>query len=260
MGRFSSRVIAITGASSGIGRACADRLADEGAAVVVSARRTERLQELAAAITARGGRALAHTADVTSAADMDALVGAAVATFGHLDVMICNAGIGYHGLLDEMTPDTMRQVVDVNLMGTLYAARAALAVFRRQRAGHLLAISSIVGRRGIARSGVYSATKAAQVALVESIRTEFVGTGCHASVVLPVSTYTEFHDAVERNFGYRISRVGPRQSADDVARAVADCIARPKAEVYPHRLSRGLGILNVLAPSLTDRFVRRYRR
>lgn len=174
--------------------------------------------------------------------------------------MICSAGIGYHGALDETTPAVMRQVVDVNLMGTLYAAHAALAVFRRQGTGHLIAISSIVGRRGTARSSVYSATKAAQVAMIEAIRAELFGTACHASVVLPVSTLTEFHDAVERNFGYRIDRVGPRQTADQVARVVANCIARPKAEIYPHRWSRGLGIMNVLAPRLTDRFVRRFRR
>jgi short-subunit dehydrogenase len=174
--------------------------------------------------------------------------------------MICNAGIGYHGRLDETPVDVMRRIVDVNLMGTLYAAHAAMTAFRRQGSGHLIAISSIVGRRAVGGSSVYAATKAAQVGFIESLRAEFAGTPFHASVVLPVSTLTEFHETMRQDFGYDVTRVGPRQSAAQVAEAVARCIRSPRAEVYPHRLSRGLAIVNVLAPELTDRVVRRYTR
>jgi NADP-dependent 3-hydroxy acid dehydrogenase YdfG len=254
------RVIAITGASAGIGRACAERLAADGAAIVVSARRTDRLADVAAAITRAGGRALAVRADVTSPDDMLSLVARAEEAFGRLDVMICNAGIGYHGRFDETPVDVMRKLVDVNLMGTLYAAQAALRAFRLHQTGHLIAISSIVGRRGIGGSSVYAATKAAQVGFIESLRAEFAGTPFRASLVLPVSTLTEFHETMRREYGFEVTRVGPRQSAATVAEAVARCITSPRAEVYPHRLSRGLAVLNVLAPSLTDRAVRRFTR
>lgn len=257
---MSPRVIAITGASAGIGHACAERLARDGHAIVVSARRGERLSALVASIERHGGRALGVRADVTSVGDMRALVDRAVAEFGRLDVMICNAGIGYHGRLDETPVDVMRRIVDVNLMGTLYAAHAAMTAFRRQGSGHLIAISSIVGRRAVGGSSVYAATKAAQVGFIESLRAEFAGTPFHASVVLPVSTLTEFHETMRQDFGYDVTRVGPRQSAAQVAEAVARCIRSPRAEVYPHRLSRGLAIVNVLAPELTDRVVRRYTR
>jgi short-subunit dehydrogenase len=253
-------VVAITGASAGIGRACAVLLASEGAAVALSARRADRLEELVAEIVRAGGRAIAVPGDVTVEAHAAELIDAAIAAFGRIDVVIANAGIGYHGPIDEMSGEAMRQLVDVNLLGTIYAARAGVAAFRRQGRGHFIAMSSIAGCRGIAGSGVYCATKAAQIALVESLRAEFVGTDIHASAVMPVSTYTEFHDAVERNFGYRIGRVGPRQPAEAVARAVADCVARPRAEVYPHRGSRALGVVNALAPALTDRLVRRFAR
>jgi short-subunit dehydrogenase len=174
--------------------------------------------------------------------------------------MICNAGIGYHGRLDETPPDVMRRLVDVKLLGPLYAARAALTAFRAQNSGHLIAISSIVGRRGVGGSSVYAATKAAQVGFIESLRAEFGGTPLRASLVLPVSTLTEFHDTMARDYGIEVTRVGPRQPAARVADAVARCVASPRPEVYPHRLSRGLAVLNVLAPSLADRFVRRFTR
>jgi len=258
--RLAERIVAITGASAGIGRATARLAAAEGASVVVSARRAERLQALAADILGAGGRVLAVAGDVTSEADMDALVQAAVDRFGRLDVMICNAGIGYHGRLDETPRDAMRRVVDVNLMGTLYAASAALAVMRRQGQGHIIAVSSIVGRRGIGGSSVYSASKAAQVGLIESLRAEFVGTKLHASVVYPVSTTTEFHDAIARDFGFAVAGKGPRQSAEQVAQSIVDCMVSRRAEVYPLGTAWWLAVLSVVAPRQADRIVQRFGR
>ena len=260
MVRLSGRVVAITGASSGIGRATAERCAAEGAAVVLSARRADRLDEVAAAIAARGGRALAVPGDVTHEADMRALVDRAVEAFGGLDVMVCNAGIGYHGPLDETPPEAMRRVVDVNLMGTLYAAHAAMTLFRRQGRGHLIAVSSIVGRRGVGGSSLYAATKAAQLAFIESLRAEFVGTAFRASVVFPVVTVTEFHETIERDFGHAVSGTGPRQSSEQVARAIADCIVSPKAEVYPFPKAWWLAVLGVVAPAQADKVVQKFGR
>jgi NAD(P)-dependent dehydrogenase (short-subunit alcohol dehydrogenase family) len=258
--RLAGRVVAITGASAGIGRACAERLAAEGAAVVLSARRADRLDALVAAIAARGGRALAVPGDVTREADMQALVERAVATFGRLDVMICNAGIGFHGGLEETTTDIMRRLVDVNVIGTFHAARAAHAVFQRQGSGHLIAVSSIAGRRGIAGNTAYSATKAAQIGFIEALRAEYATTHLKASIVYPVSTRTEFHDAMARDFGRVVGGVGPRQDAEVVARAIADCIVSPKPEVYPYRPAWLLSVLSVMAPSIADRFVQKYGR
>jgi NADP-dependent 3-hydroxy acid dehydrogenase YdfG len=260
MTRLGGRVVLVTGASSGIGHATALRLGAEGASVVVTARRMDRLERLAADIGRAGGRALAIEADVTSAAAMDAVVARTTAVFNRLDVAICNAGIGYHGTLDESLPEHMRQVVDVNLMGTLYTARAALRHMRRQGHGHIIAISSIVGRRGVAGSSVYGATKAAQLGLIESLRAEFAGTELRASVVLPVSTATELHAAIRRGFGHAVEGHGPRQSPEVVARAIVDCILAPRPEVYPYRRARWLAILGVIAPAAADRLVQRFGR
>lgn len=258
--RLSTRVVAITGASAGIGRACAERLADEGAAVVLSARRADRLDALVAGISGRGGRAVAVPGDVTREPDMRRLVERAVEAFGRLDVMICNAGIGYHGGFGDTTDAIVRRLVDVNLLGTWHAAHAAHAAFTKQGSGHVIVVSSIAGRRGIPGTTAYSATKAAQIGLVEALRAEYVTTNLQASIVYPVSTRTEFREAMARDFGYTAGGLGPRQDADVVARAIANCIVSPKAEVYPYRPAWLLAVAGVVAPRLTDRLVRKYER
>jgi short-subunit dehydrogenase len=255
------RVVAITGASSGIGRAAALRLARDGAAVVMCARRADRLDAVAAEIAAAGGQALPVVADVTKGADMDGLVARGVQRFGRLDVMICNAGFGVAGAIDEVPPDQMQKLMDINYTGTYHATRAALAVFRRQQSGHIIIVSSIVGKRGVPYMGAYAATKFAQVGLAECLRAELLGSKIHVSVVFPVSTETEFFDVMANETGVPVTRaLGPRQSVETVAGAIARAIERPVAEIYPHAVSRGLVIVNALAPGLCDRIVQRYGR
>jgi NADP-dependent 3-hydroxy acid dehydrogenase YdfG len=256
-----SKVIAITGASAGIGRATAVRLARDGAAVAMCARRQEPLEAAAAEVIAAGGQALPLVADVVSNADMQRFVNATVARFGRLDVMMCNAGFGIAGAIDEVTPDQMRKLVDVNYMGTFYAARAALDVFRRQNSGHLIVISSIVGKRGVPYMGAYSATKFAQVGMAECLRAEVTGSPIHVTVVYPVSTESEFFDVMSHETGKEVTRAfGPRQDTSAVADAIARAIAHPVPEVYPHFKSRALVWLNAVAPGFTDRVVKRFGR
>lgn len=261
MSRLSGRVIAITGASSGIGRGTAVALAREGAAVVASARRRDRLDDLVREISTAGGRAIAVPGDVTVEGDMRALVTRALEAYGRLDVMICNAGIGYHGTLDDTPSDVMRRLVDVNLIGTMYAASAALPVFRRQGRGHIIAISSIAGRRGIGGMSLYSATKAAQIGFIEGLRAEFAGTDLHASVVYPVqTTETEFREAIHRDYGRETTGHGPRQSVAAVAQAIVRCVVAPKPEVYTLSKSKWFAVLGVVAPAQSDRLAQKFGR
>jgi short-subunit dehydrogenase len=228
--------------------------------VVLGARRVDRLREAADRIRAGGGRAEMLAMDVTVETEVAALVERARSAFGGLDIMICNAGFGYYGTVEETSAETMQRMMDVNFMGTFYGARAALPIFRQQQRGHLLIVSSIVGQRGVGLMSGYSATKAAQVGFAESLRSEFAGGDIHVSVVYPVSTETEFRHAMQRDYGHAVAGVGPRQSVDVVAESIVDCIRRPRPEVYPHALSKALAVLNAAAPGLTDRVVRRYSR
>jgi NADP-dependent 3-hydroxy acid dehydrogenase YdfG len=257
----ATRVVAITGASAGIGRATATRLARDGAALVLCARRGDRLQSLAAEIQALGAHALPIVADVTSEEAVQQVVARAVADFGRLDVMICNAGFGIAGTIDAIRPDQMRKLLDINVLGTYFGARAALPVFRRQEQGHLIIVSSIVGRRGVPYMGAYAATKFAQVGLAECLRSELVGSNIHVSVVYPVSTETEFADVMSAETGARVERAfGPRQSAAQVADAIARAIDHPVPEVYPYFPSRALVWLNAVAPGVCDRFMKQFGR
>jgi short-subunit dehydrogenase len=255
------RVVAITGASAGIGRATAVRLARDGASVAMCARRREMLEAAAREVDAAGGRALPIVADVTSVDDMERFVSATVDRFGRLDVIVCNAGFGIAGTIDDISPDQMRKLVDINYMGTFYAARAALRVFRRQQHGHVVVVSSIVGKRGVPYMGAYAATKFAQVGMAECLRAEVAGSAIHVSVVYPVSTESEFFDVMSRETGTAITRAfGPRQDTSVVADAIARAIERPVPEVFPHFQSRALVWLNAIAPGYCDRLVKRFGR
>jgi len=254
------RVAAITGASAGIGAACARAFADAGIAVALLARRRDRLDALAAEIEGRGGRALVVEGDVSHEADVRAFVTRTLAAFGRLDVMVANAGIGFHGTLDETTPDVYARLMAVNVDGTYFAARAALPHFEAQHQGHLIIVSSIAGRRGTPTASVYSATKFAQVGFAEALRAEVAGAGIHVTTVFPVRTVTEFHDAIARDYGFRVEGKGPTQTAEQVARAVLDAVRRPRPEVYPYGASKLLAIATTVAPGLIDRFIMRFAR
>lgn len=256
----SRPVVAITGASAGIGRATAIRLARTGSPVVVSARRPDRLAAVVRDIEALDGRASAVVADVTRPEDMSRLVQATIERFGRLDVMICNAGFGVEGTTDEVAAGQMRQLLEINYLGTFHAVRAALPVFRQQGSGHLIIVSSIVGKRGVPYMGAYAATKFAQVGLAECLRAELAGSGIHVSVVFPVSTETEFMAVMGRVSGSASRAIGPRQTAEQVADAIARGVARPRPEIYPYRKARGLVLLNAIAPGFCDRFVKRFGR
>jgi short-subunit dehydrogenase len=258
---MARRVVAITGASAGIGRATAVRLARDGAALVLCARRADRLEAVAAEARAAGGEALPIVADVTRAEEVRHFVAAAVERFGRIDVMLCNAGFAVAGAIDDITPDQMQRLVAVNYMGTYHAVHAVLPLFRRQNQGHVIIVSSIVGKRGVPYMGAYAATKFAQVGLAECLRAELAGSNIHVSVVYPVSTDTEFFDVMSRETGTAITRAhGPRQDVAFVADAIARAVERPEPEVYPYAWSRALVWFNTAAPGACDRFVKRFGR
>jgi NAD(P)-dependent dehydrogenase (short-subunit alcohol dehydrogenase family) len=257
---LNGQVAVITGASSGIGAAAARALAQQGVAVVLAARRVDRLQALAGEIAQGGGRAHPVGADVTSDEDVARLIDDTLRLYGRLDIAICNAGVGFFGSLEDTTPDAMARLMDVNYMGTFLVARAALPHLRQSPHGRLVIVSSIVGKRGIGWGGAYSATKFAQTGLAEALRAELAATSVRVSVIFPVSTETEFREAMAREQGFEVSGHGPRQPVERVARAIVRTVQRPRPEVYPYAPARLLTILNAIAPALSDRVIRRFGR
>lgn len=224
------KVVAITGASSGIGAATARRLAARGAAVVLGARRTDRLDALADQIRADGGRAGTVTVDVTRAEDVQRLVESAVAEYGRLDVLISNAGIG------PISPMTARRradwdaMIDVNLRGVLHGIDAALPVFEKQGRGHFVTIVSTAGLKIVPTMAVYAATKNAVRTLLEGLRQESTDGTLKTTAISPGYVRTEFGESIT-DPGIR-AEIGAGMAAlalepDAIARAVEFVVDQP---------------------------------
>jgi len=190
-----TRVVAITGASSGIGRATARLLAKHGYAVALGARREDALAALTQELRDAGGRAAYRVTDVTRRADLEALVALAVEHFGQLDAIVNNAGIGPISRFDALRVDDWDAMIDVNLRGTLYGIAAALPVFARQGNGHVINVISTAGLKILPTMGVYAATKNAVRTATEVLRQE-AGPNLRVTEVSPGVIATNFGDSV----------------------------------------------------------------
>ena len=250
------RVALVTGASSGIGAATARVFAGAGLRVALCARRKDRLEQLAADLIARGGEVTAHAVDVTDALAVRAVVDDVAARWGRLDVLVNNAGRGFAATLEQTTAEELRALMELNVVAVLGATQAALPIMRRQGRGHVINISSVVGRRAVPYRAAYSATKFALGALSEALRVELTGTGIAVTLVYPIRTAdTEFHEVEVQKVPGR--PMGPVQPAERVARSILRCVRRPRPEVYPYWPVRILAVMSVIAPRLVDRGMRR---
>jgi len=230
MSRMDSKVVAITGASSGIGAATALELTARGAAVVLGARRTDRLDSLAARIRAEGGRAEILQVDVTRRADLDQLVALAVHRFGRLDVLVSNAGVARIAPMAALDLDDWDLMIDVNLRGVLHGIAAALPVFRGQGHGHLVTTVSTSGLKIVPTQAVYAGTKNAVRTLLEALRQEFTDGVLRTTSISPGFVRTELVDYIDdpaqrEQAQHAMATLGI--SPDAVARAIAFAIEQP---------------------------------
>ena len=159
---LSNSVAIITGASSGIGRETAILLAQKGVKVTLAARREKRLEEVAGIINRLESEALVIPTDVSSQTQVERMIEKTLERFGRIDILVNNAGFGQLASIEETSPDDMREIMDVNFMGTFYATKATLPQMRKQRSGHIINISSVAGKRGFPFLGAYCATKFAK--------------------------------------------------------------------------------------------------
>jgi NADP-dependent 3-hydroxy acid dehydrogenase YdfG len=222
MGSLDDKVVAITGASSGIGAATARRLANQGAAVVLGARRADRLDALASEI--------ALTGDVTRAEDLERLVGTAIATYGRLDVLVSNAGIGPISPMSARRRSDWDAMIDVNLRGVLHGIDAALPIFETQGRGHFVTVVSTAGLKIVPTMAVYAATKNAVRTVLEGLRQESTDGTLKTTAISPGYVRTEFGDTItdpairdEIGRGMEAFALDP----DAVARAVEFAVDQP---------------------------------
>ncbi|WP_336980591.1 SDR family oxidoreductase [Brevundimonas nasdae] len=228
---ITGKTIVITGASSGMGAAAARHLAAKGAAVVLGARRTDRIEALVAEITAAGGKAIALATDVTKRDDLQRLVSAAVETYGRIDVLLNNAGVMPLSPLERVKVDEWDQMIDVNLKGVLYGVAAALPPMIAQKSGHIINVSSVAGHKLFGGSAVYSATKFAVRALSEGLRQEMASHNVRTTIISPGAVKTELlnhiseTDVQKANQDY-VGQIGV--PAETLARLVAFAINEPE--------------------------------
>jgi short-subunit dehydrogenase len=200
--KLSDAVVLVTGASAGIGQVAAANFAAKGARVLVHGRDPQRTQQVADEV---GGRAL--IADLASPGDRERLAADALDAYGHVDVLVNNAGFGYLGPVSAMAVDVIRRLIEVDLLAAIELTRSLLpAMIERQR-GAICFVTSIAGRTGVAGEAVYAATKAGLDTFADSLRVETAGSGVNVSVVVPGVVDTGFFEA--RGTPYLRSRPRP---------------------------------------------------
>ncbi|MET8635305.1 SDR family oxidoreductase [Streptomyces sp. NPDC004096] len=223
------KVVAITGAGSGIGEATALLLAERGARLVLGARRSERLAAVVARIEKAGGEAVQLRTDVTRRDDLRALVALAGDRFGRLDVLVSNAGVGTISPLDDLRVDEWDRMVDVNVKGVLHGIGAALPVFRAQGSGHFVTTASTAAFRVVPNMAVYAGTKLAVRAICEGLRQE-AGDSLRVTTVSPGVTATDFAEAsTNSRVRAEITTMRDRIAIppDAIARAIAFAVEQP---------------------------------
>lgn len=229
MQNIKGKVVAITGASSGIGRAIALELAKNGAKLILGARRTEQLQQLVEEIKSKGGFANFTPIDVKNKADLVRLVNTAVEQYGKLDVIVNNAGVSQLSRIDELDIEGWEEMIDINLKGVLYGMAAAVSVFRQQQSGHIVNIISTSGIKIVPLQGVYAGTKNAIRTIAEAFRQESNG-NIRITGISPGIVKTDFSDNLKNEEMKITIRKGMEQIGINpiaIANAVMYAISQP---------------------------------
>ena len=227
---LDGKVVAITGASSGIGLATARWLAKRGAKLALGASGAERLARAVAAIRDDGGEAVSTVVDVARRDDLQKLVASALEAYGRLDVLVSNAGVMPIGPIAKLATDDWERMIDVNLKGVMWGVAAALPVFEAQGAGQFVHVASTAARKTVPNQAVYSASKAAVLAFSDGLRQELAGR-FRVTVILPGFTDTNYADHVrDETLRGQMGQYGRELAmpADAVAEAIAYAIDQPE--------------------------------
>jgi NADP-dependent 3-hydroxy acid dehydrogenase YdfG len=228
---LSGQVVAITGASSGIGEATALAAAQAGAAVALAARRTDRIEALAERIAGAGGRAIAVPTDVGDEAEARAFVQRTIAELGRLDALVNNAGVMLLGPIAGASTEEWRRMIDVNVYGVIYCTHAAIDHLVQRGSGHVVTVSSVAGVRASAGSAVYNLTKFGVNAFSESLRQELAPHNVRVTVINPGAVDTELRSHLSPELQeaqrQRLAGVTPLQ-ASDIADAIIYALGQPE--------------------------------
>ncbi|MFH1619602.1 MAG: SDR family oxidoreductase [bacterium] len=256
---FEGKTALITGASSGIGRETALRLASDGARVALCARSGKKLEEIRKLIAERGGKADHYAMDVRDRKNVFEAMRDAWERLGGLDILVANAGVGYIGPIETMPESEILRVLETNLVGTVNCVQAAIPLMRKQGSGTIVLVSSVLGRRAVPYYAVYSASKFAVCGLAEALRLETRDYGIKVILVCPTSTDTDFFKNAGGSVTARKKPLGPFvMSPEKAAEEIVKAIRRGKREAV---LSVPAGLFDKagrLFPRLTDLLILKY--
>jgi dehydrogenase/reductase SDR family protein 7B len=255
---FQDKVVVITGASSGIGKACALRFSEQGASLVLAARNSNNLAELAKELIEKKCKVLTVIADVAVEEDCENLIKQTINKFGKIDVLVNNAGISMRALFNDLDLNVIRKVMDVNFWGTVYCTKFALPYILVEK-GSIVGISSIAGKKGLpARTG-YSASKFAMEGFLETLRTENLHKELHVLVACPGFTASNIRNTALSKDGSSQGE-SPRDEAEmmqpkEVAERIVNAVANRKRDLVMTFQGKLTVILNKFFPAFMDKMV-----
>ncbi|MBE9601004.1 SDR family oxidoreductase [Pedobacter sp. MC2016-24] len=256
---FKNKIVIVTGASSGIGKACAEEFAKRGAHLVLGARQYVTLCEITADLEKRYGiKAIAVQSDVSKEEDCKLLVQQAITTFGRVDILVNNAGLSMRALFDDLELSVLKNLMDVNFWGTVYCTKYALPEILKSK-GSVVSVSSIAGYRGLPGRTGYSSSKFAMNGFMEALRTELLKTGVHVMVACPGFTTSNIRVAALAKDGHAHGETsmeeGKMMTAAEVAKRIVDGIASRKRTLIMTGQGKLTVWLNKLLPALADKLV-----
>ena len=247
------KVAIVTGASSGIGRATALALANEGACIALVARRESALRELAQEIEKLGRKTLILPADVTKREQVEAMVREVLAQWGRVDILIANAGEYIRSPIVELDPDDLQRSLDINYFGSVYCIKAVLPHMLARKSGHIVAVTSMDGKIGLPPDAPYVSAKFAMTGFLEVLRQEVSDHGITVTNVLPGRVDTVMIEHL------RFSWVSPKISPENVATSIVNAIRKRKPIVIVPPQAKLLYYINVFSPRLSDKLSRFFR-
>jgi NAD(P)-dependent dehydrogenase (short-subunit alcohol dehydrogenase family) len=256
---IDQQVVVIVGASSGIGRATARRFAKRGAKLVVSARSQPGLASLVAEIQGEGGAVTAIPADVAEFAPVNAIAERAIEAYGRLDTWVHLAAVSVYAPFEQTTPEEFRRVIDVNLLGQVHGAMAALPHLRREGRGALIHVSSVEARRALPLQSAYAASKHGIEGFLEALRLELQHEGVPISVtnILPASINTPFFNKARTKLGVKPAGMPPIYQPSLVAESILYAAEHPTRDLIVGGAGQTILLLQRLSPRLADAYLRR---